>query len=423
MCLSFLIQFFLYLALSINIAAEHPAISYAREFRLNPALSQEEEENRLKDLLEKTNVLLPHYEIKDGLKNCVKEFVDDNVSLKTGIPSKYTVVDARTTEFYGKSHDIVFLIKDNEGTICFVVKAFQNPHLLSGRLLPEISAMDLIQNMQLPGVTPIESIACGICHDATDTWGLLLESAAKGQRLDQYMHALGKELIGSIQRKYFLDSAAEAFARMGESLAQLHSRTSPEKLPLHPLILSKFDDKTSKILADDFIVTTLTEYFPVSQLQHYVQKVKNEAINTPLLHTYAHGDTNMGNIFYDPITDTITFIDLYAMHQTADIHGNPLGDPLIDLVRAVDGIRKTAVKEKLTEEETEFLIKILYSAYKRISGEIPSDVHIRFYKTYISLWRLLLGRHYIDEQDLVRREFDKATFDEGIGYLRTQLAL
>jgi hypothetical protein len=267
--------------------------------------------------------------------------------------------------------------------------------------------------MQLPAVVPVEPIACAFCHDGTNQWGLLLESAAMGKRLDQYLIALGKEKPGSIEREEKLKIAEMVFKRFGESLALLHSEKSEEKKPLHPSILSKFDDKFNKVLKEQFIVDEMSKYFSLSQLVSYVSEVKNAALQVPLFYTYSHGDSNLGNIFYDDLTDSISFIDLYAMHQSIDISGAPISDPLIDLVRTEDGFRKMA-GNLLSAEEIETLLTSFYTAYERIGGAVPNKQHLAFYKTYTNLWRLILGSHYIDEEDPLRREFDKAAFEEGL---------
>ena len=405
---------------ALEMQSTHEVIPYARQYRADPRLSPEQEQERLKKLLAQTYDMLPHYAVTEELKNSVEEFVDDTLSMEIVDTSDFTIIDARTTEFYGKSHDIVFLVQDQKGQVCYVVKAFQNPSQLSGRFLPEISAMDLIQGMHLPGIVPIEPIAFAICHEGNNEWGLLLESAAPGRRLDQYVFDLAKEKTASAEREQCLKVAKTAFKRMGRSLALLHAVKSTEKLPLHSSILAKYDDKLNKVLREPFIIDQLSKYFSLSQLTHYVDEVKKAALQVPLFHTYAHGDTNLGNVFYDDEKDSISFIDLYGMHQSVNISGQPISDPIIDLVRAEDGFRKKAAK-LLTADEIEILITSFYTAYRDIGGSTPDESHLRFYKTYISLWRLILGSHYIDEKDPTRREFDKATFEEGIEYLNAQL--
>lgn len=297
-------------------------ISYAREYRVNPMLTPEEEQQRLKEILSNTYEILPRYETNSGsLSSAVEEFVKDTLLTEVGDTTRYTVIDARTTEFYGKSHDVVFLVQDSEGKVHYVVKAFQNPHQSSGRFLPEISAMDLIQCLNYPGTNPIEPLGMAACLEGSEVWGLLLESAAPGKRLDQYVTAIAQETENSETRKQLFDIAVTAFKRMGESLAGLHSVTSQEKLKIHPSLVAKYDDKFNKVLKDTFITSELTKYFPLSQLKQYVNSVKAAALEVPLYRTYAHGDTNLGNVFLDETSGMTSFIDLYAMHQSVDING------------------------------------------------------------------------------------------------------
>lgn len=406
---------------SNEIVSVNKIQSHAKQYRVDPTLPQDKEQARLKKILEDTSHLLPHYKVKDQLKDTIKEFVADILSINVGDISDYIITDTRTTEFYGKSHDIVFLIQDHNAHVRYIVKAFQNPSQLSGRFLSEISAMELIRELSLPGIVPIEPIAFAICHEENEEWGLLLESVAPGKRIDQYIIALGNTKEPS-ERKQVLEFTETVFKRMGESMARLHSVTSVEKMQLHPSIIKKFDDKLIKILKDQFIVDELSKYFPISQLTKYVHEVKNAALQVPLYRTYSHGDTNMGNIFYDEVTDSISFIDLFGLHQSVTITGEPISDPIIDLVRTANGFIKKA-NSILTPQEIDLLMTSFYSAYRDINGSTPDEVHLHFYKTYINLWRLILGCHYIDEEDPIRREFDKATFDEAVDYFKKQLSI
>jgi uncharacterized membrane protein YheB (UPF0754 family) len=394
---------------------KYDIISYAKESRVDSSLLPDAEQERLKQILSQTCQILPHYDLQTDIENQIKEFVKDTLSMEIGNISEFSVIDTRTTEFYGKSHDMVYLIQDMEGQVRYIVKAFENPCTLSGRFLPEISAIELIQEMHLPSIVPVKAIAFSILHDGENQWGLLLESAAKGKRLDQYVMALGNEQIDTQLREQNFRIAQTAFERFGQSLALLHSVRSTEKMPLNETILSKYDDKFHKVLKDPFISSKLSEHFSIDQLISYVSEVKNSALQEPLFYTYAHGDTNLGNVFYDISKDSISYIDLYAMHQSVNISGEPISDPIIDLVRAEDGFRKMA-KNLLNEEEIETLLTSFYTNYVNVGGIIPEKCHLSFYKTYINLWRMILGSHYITEEDPLRREFDKATFEEGLEY-------
>lgn len=394
-------------------------ISLARQCRINFSLSPEEEQKRVKNLLEHISDILPHYKVQNKLKNTIKQFVDDVLSIEIGAVSKFTLVDTRTTEFFGKSHDIVYLVQDQKGEVRYIVKAFQYPCQPGGKFIPEISAIDLIKNMRLPNVVPVEPLAFAICHDGNEEWGLLLESTAPGKRLDQYMLVLAKQGNGTIERGQYLELAKFAFKRMGETIGLLHSIKPTPSLPLHALILAKYEDKVSRVLKDSFIINTLSKHFSTAQFIQYVENIKTQAMQVPLFHTYAHGDTNLGNVFYDHDKDTISFIDLQGMHQSVDITGQPISDAVIDLVRTQDSLRRKAAA-CLTENEIETLITSFYLGYKSVTP-LPDKVHFHFYETYIKIGKLILGSHYIDEIDPMRSEFEKVAFEEGVEYFKNHV--
>lgn len=402
---------------SVNTQPASEVKSLARYYRKDSSLAPEVERERLMKILARTYDILPHYDIQDELKDTVKQFVVDSLSIDIGDIVDFNVLDSRTTEFYGKSEDIVFLVQDQNNHVRYVVKAFQNPCQLSGRMINEISAMELIREMQMPGVVPIEPIAFAIGHDNDKEYGLLLETTAPGKRLDQYIFAIGKEKVGSDERKRILEVAKTAFRRMGESLALLHSVKSAEKLRLHASSIAKFDNKFEKVLKNPLIMGELSQYLSPAALTDYVKEVKSAAVQVPLFHTYIHNDTNLGNIFYDDQQDTVSFIDLHGMHQSIDIMGQPMSDPTIDLIRAEDSLRKKA-SHLLVADETKSLITTFYDGYQDFGGMIPDKNHWRFYKTSLSLWKLTLGIHYLEEKDPERKALDKASFIEGIEYFR-----
>lgn len=395
--------------LSFGLAADQTEIvSYARQSRLEPTLSIQKEQERLVSILVKINQTLPHYIAEGELIASVKNFVNDYISSEIGDSSHFTIIDVRTTEFYGKSHDIVFLVLEND-KIKYVVKAFQNPCQLTGRFLAEISAMDLIQTLALPGIVPVQPIAFAICHEGNNEWGFLLETAAIGQRVDGFLYDKSEGCF---------EIAKTVFRDVGASMALLHSIKSNKKLPLHPNIITNYDDKFRKLCKEPLIIQELSKICTLEQFQKKVAQIKSDALQIPLFHTYAHGDTNLGNIFYDHISRQTAFIDLYALHRSIDINGLPIADPTIDLLRIEDSLNKKALKN-LTDIEINELLDAFYAGYLDQGGVRPHKKHILFYKTYISMWKMILGSHYIDEKDPVRREFDKASFDQGLQFFKT----
>lgn len=397
-----------------DINVTQTVISYAQEYRTDINLSAEDEEDRLNKILKKTSEILPRYVVNDDLKTEVKKFIVDTLSIEISDATDLIVIDTRTTEFFGKSQDTVFIVQDRNNDVRYIVKAFQNPCLLSGKFLPEISAINLIQELNLPGVVPILPIAFALCREKENEWGLLLESAAHGQRLDQYIFSVSSTKNHD-ERQQNMKKAQIGFNRMGETLGLLHSTKASEKQQLHSSILQKYDEKLNKVLKENFIRAELSKYFSLSQLVDYVNKIKEKALQMPLSYTYIHGDPNLGNVFYDEQNDTISLIDLHSMHRSIDANSQPINDSTIDLVWVEDSIRKKAVNF-LTDNEVNILIASFYSAYQEKGGIIPEEAHLNFYKTYIALWKLILGGHYIDQEDPIRRDFDKTTFEEGVEY-------
>jgi hypothetical protein len=430
----FIKYFFLFVVLSSTIVAENSdsfnsssivhtensfqdVISYATEYRHDPTLSTELEEKRKLGLLERVYGKLLNYNSQDNLENAIKAFLIQVLSKDFS----FTLVDSSQTDMGGKSHDPVFMVKDQKGDLCYILKAFQNPRQIPSKFLPEISALDLIKQLSLPNVGVVEPLAFASYGDGKQEWGLLLESVAKGKRIDQYVLQIAKQEINSEQRFLYLQVAQKAFNRMGEGLAELHRIKSPIFASIPAAAVVKYEDKLNKIINDQFIVDQLSKHFSLSDFITYVENIKNEGTLTPVAYSYWHGDAHLGNMFYDELDDSLYFIDVAKMHLSIDIKGQPLLDGTVDLIRVEENFRRISLG-LLTEEELDLLLTTFYRAYEYKAGQLPDKRLLTFHKTYVKLGRLIDYSRYIDEPDLTKQSIDKAVFDSATDYFKNILS-
>ncbi len=391
-------------------------INYARRYRIDTTLSLCQEEERQKGVLEAVCANLVSYE-SDSLENGIRQFLQDTPSLEV---LDFDIIDVHTTEFFGKSKDILFLIKDYSGQLCYVVKAFRKPQTLESRFLQEISAIDLMQQLKLPGVVPIEQYAFALCNENNNAWGLLLESVACGKRLDQYVYDVGREEIGSDKRTENFEIAKRAFKRMGISFAHLHSTHASSLTSVPSSLLGKCDVKLAGVLSNEFIMKELSKRITISDFLNYVEEVKNTTLSVTFYYTYVHGDAHLGNIFYDEAKDSCCFIDLAGMHRSIDIQGQPILHGTIDVVRFEDSLRFKA-NNLLTEEEVKALHISLYEGYEEAGGQIPDERLFCFYNMYVKIRRLVSKSGYVEEQDPRIQASDKLIFEDALHYFEKHI--
>lgn len=168
-------RFILFLCLILALDAQASIDKYlklSRLVRLDQRNAPEKEQERLSALIPKIVANVRDYGSAESLNLMVAKFV------ACADPAAYQIYDSKKTLLYGNSEDKVYFVKDNQGTLRYVVKAFTSPELPAGKFLPELSGIVLLQKLQLPHVEPVKPIAVGKCLCAKVRYGLLLESAA-----------------------------------------------------------------------------------------------------------------------------------------------------------------------------------------------------------------------------------------------------
>jgi hypothetical protein len=421
-CYTFILmhRVFLYVAGLMGIAFSPLAISpvsmeQARQYRSDPCLTPEEDQSRKQSIIDQFCTELKTYSGADFF-SIIHAFLKDAIDAKE---ESFQIIDASSTFLTGKSQDKVFLLYDQEEHLKYAVKIFRNPRLQISKFLPEISALDLIAQLQLPHVNPIEPLAAALCECAGDSYGVLLETAATGLRVDQYVYAIANQSDGSKERKMVLKSAERAFWRMGESLAHLHSIHTEDVHPLPCAIMEKMDAKIRDVQANAFIVSSLSDYVLLDTFRTYLDLVKEQVKPIRISLTYQHGDSHLGNMFYDESQDKFYFIDNALLYKSVDIQGNPLLDGSSDVIRADEHFRRKAFGF-LKQQETEHLVSIFYWGYQNVSGTLPDARLTAFYRAYHKLGRLLSYCEYPQEPDPQKRARDEAIFTQALEYFADQ---
>lgn len=392
-------------------------ILLAREFRIDPSLSIEDDLKRRTRILDEACSVIPRYENQENLLETAIAFVQDSLWNELS-DLELVITDVAETDLGGKcgghSGDSVFLVTKGR-KLLYVVKAFCDPRSIESRFLPEISALDFILQLKLPQVTPIRPLAFATCKIKNAEYGLLLETGASGKRLDQYLYDLRDKTLGYRKRQILLYKAQKGFTHMGESLAHLHRTKSAEPSRLSPSIIGKIEEKASKIANQQVIVDALTAGISMEDFQNYLEKVVADVKDMPIYLSFWHGDAHIENIVYDYKRDLFSFIDVANLYKSVDINGNPLVDGTLDLMRAEENMRRRSWGV-LTKDEILSVLNAFYKGYKEVAGELPDQRLLNFYKTDIKLGRLLQFARYDKSTDPLIKAEEKALFELAVHF-------
>lgn len=385
---------------------------YVRQLRSDPYLPSPVEAHRKRHLLQHICSTLPTLPTAASLEEAVETLAKSVFAKNTS----FICEDARTTDIKGKSEDRVFFLKRGEGSLAYVVKAFKHPRNSASLFLAEVSALDLLKQQAPYGVTPIVPIALAIFKEHESEWGLLLQSAAPGQRLDRSIFALSA--LKSTARDAAFHTAEKAIACAGRSLAQLHAKKSPTPTTIPALLIREYHERLLRILHDRHIVEQLANYCSISDFIAYVQKIYKEALTVPVFYSHFHGDAHIGNMFYDKANEDFAFIDVAIMHRGANIQADPQFDGTIDLLRLSESLHKETL-HFLSPDERGRLQNALFQAYASVNGGQLPDERLRlFYLTDIKLGRLLINSRYFEKSDPLEIEREKAIYMDAINYFK-----
>ena len=405
-------------AFSFNRGSQNPVqqiTSLAKQLRLDKIPIQVEN-YRQRHLLEKICSNIPQYHSQANLEDAVQDFLKNHF-LGRG---SFSLVGSMKPKLMGKPQDPIFFINDQNSQLSYIVKAFGSPRLLSSQFMPEISALDHIKELALPSVIPIEPLAMAIYSGQDGEWGLLLESAPKGKRIDRYIFAVSQKPLGSSERVDSLETAKKALYCMGKSLAQLHAKKSSQAAPLPSKIFLSNEERLIHLMHDRHIVEDLKSHFAIADFIDYVKGVCQEVLHETVFYSHFHGDAHLRNMFYEEGSDRSCFTNIAKMHRSINIQGEPLFEGTLDLSRASESLHKESLLF-LTKEEIEILQQNLFYGYEREAGCLPDKSLLLFYRTHLKLERLISNSRYFEKLDPSEQAREKAIYLDAIEYFKEML--
>jgi aminoglycoside phosphotransferase (APT) family kinase protein len=281
--------------------------------------------------------------------------------------------------------------------------------------------MLLISDLNYEGLTPIQPIATATYNKDGCYWGLLLQSAAKGERFDSFIYRCRDQLEEeNCDFEEEILKAQKAFKKLGQTLAQFQSVKSKETGTLPESATEKFEERWQELIQNHLALQAISARFPIEDLANFIEKVKKDALEAPIYYSYSHGDAHLGNIFYNAKEDRIYFIDTAKLDQSISYDGEPILDGIKDILRAEENLRRKALGI-LKDEDVERCIAALYEGYQEEAGDNLDPRLLLYYKVYVKLSRFTKYTSHLQEGDSDKKAADKATFDSVLDYFEKLL--
>lgn len=386
-------------------------LQLSRESRSNTKLSKTEESLRVEKIYSEAYELLPVVQ-EDSLEICMQRLLETYI----GNPEDLKRVQAPETIL---KDDKVILFVDKVGTTKYVCKAFKNPKHGSSKFIPEISALDFISDKQLSYSSPITPLAVGKCICEGQSYALLLESAATGHRLDEWIYLIAAHPLGSLERLEVFENACEAYAALGKAAAELHSFKHPMPQRIPEDRIKKLREKY-KVLLNYEHTSSLSRDLDLMALGHYIEALIQRVMEILCFYSYCHGDMHLGNVFYDSSLGKVYFIDVAKMHLSFDNEGLPLTEATIDLVRAEENLKRKGYLY-ITPEEIAELTNACIKGYEGYQNNTIDPALKELYTTYVKLGRLKDYSDWFLMEDPFTQKREKGIYEEAIQYFNLKM--
>jgi len=321
--------------------------------------------------------ILTNYSKKDSFDSCLKNFACKALGLSA------SSFDIKAVEEVGYSGDLVFAIKDRARNRSLgILKVFQES---SDNFFPEVFSLNYLTSRGLANFSSPRMRALGRFHYGDNDYFLLCESTAPGS-----------SLLGHYRNGLPFADLERGMKECGRTMAALHRshRGKPQALS------EALEKKTRELLL--LAVEKLKAYpqcgIDVEKLAALYEKTLAEMKSEPLPTAVIHGDTKLINVFFEPQTNMVTWIDPPKLYESIDPDGMPNGIPAKDFYSfmadvehqrfsfLLDENQKVRSKELLSLEQIEKLKKAFSLGYEEGGGKLPTQRQLAFFSLAAHLY-------------------------------------
>jgi len=286
----------------------------------------------------------------------------------------------------GGSGDSTYRVLDSKTSqALFIVKSYREN---SQNYLPEIFSLEFLKQAQIDHFSTPNLLGVGKCSVGNICYFLLLESLAPGRCLGDLCHDVAKHPPYSRDRDQSFDILLKGVRACGKSLAELHSHLQGKESPL--------SDKVKKIIHRD-LEATIEELgshpeigVDLEKLRKYIEFTIQNLDFEPHPPAFTYGDVKWMHAFFDPNSNSVTWIDPPTLSLSIGNKGEPVGMSTRDFYAFMSEMDHRRVQVYLNEaqevDQREFLLKTevetlkeaFQSEYQKGGGSLPTPRQIEF---------------------------------------------
>lgn len=281
----------------------------------------------------------------------------------------------------GLSKYPIFFVKNSEGELIFLVKAFIQSQDKSQLLIGFLVGSDFIAALPLKESRAAVALAFNSYEKNQEKVTLVAIQPAAGFSLNEHIRQLAQTPYGTTLRVNKFDQLLCGIEKAGKALAELnHLRIKPS-----PGISPYFEARDEHWFQD---------YQQLNPRQQQIQKTfETLALDVKHHHPspvgYIHGDAHPGNLFYDKEKEVLTLTDFDRLIYSIDEHQVPRGPVAFEFVFASLSFLLAGRLHGLAEEESRKIEECFQQAYwEKIPALDPQT--LKYYRCLFWMRRLYL---------------------------------
>jgi len=274
-------------------------------------------------------------------------------------------------------------------------------------IVSEEKAIRILKGLSLDQMQTVDCIAIQQ-FQTEQPWGLMEQSLAPGESMDQIIEQLGKS--EGEERKTRFEKICLGDAQVGRGLAELHSHDAGCGYIDNGFIqgdegaitsisngLKNHPDFTSQISSEDF--------------DSYLTLVSKAHRQNPGMGAFVHGDPQPGNLFLEETVNgdyKFTIIDNATLVRSLSDNEQGFGSPARDYFYFVERSAELAYYSGVTADEITQMTNAFDEAYRlKMGAKFPTDEAMNFYEARITLGILVKNLNNLKTLDPQSKEYQK----------------
>lgn len=307
------------------------------------------------------------------IQDSILEFIDNSFALDIDDLSLKAIELNRNFKARGG----VFLLSSNKcsNSPTIAVKVVIHQPEVSHNIIKELSGYSLLETSTLKDTFCTFPLAIGKAQVEDLKMFFLALPLAPGWELWKYVDRAQELKLSNPER-------ANAFYKVGRSLAQLHMQKSLDCASAPTHVHHIIRNRKRRLMEKLQEVTELVHFPKLSQT---LEKFLEQELSRPCTLRLTHGDAHLGNFFFDMQSNTPTIIDPCNTHRSINIYDQPAGIASQDIARVVEHIElRTA--STISNEEFENMYSAFIQGYEEVLGS-PDHLYTVF-EAFLKINRL-----------------------------------